>query len=146
MGGNPERVGQDLVDHSDDFECNLGTGQEAARLIAEIGSPSLRALWDPGNAYFVGETPFPTGYGHVKGLIAHVHAKDAARDPADNTARWVALGSGDVDLLGQLRALKADGYAGVITLESHYLPPGGGKADGVRESFQGLQRLMEQLV
>lgn len=128
-----------------DYECNVGTGAEAARLLDELDSPTLRLLWDPGNAYFGGEVPFPDGYRRVKHLVGHVHVKDAVRDPATGMARWVALGTGEVDLLGQLRALAEDGYRGVITLENHYVPPGGRPEDGVRESLAGLRRLLERV-
>jgi sugar phosphate isomerase/epimerase len=128
-----------------DYECNLGTGAEAAGLLGEMASPTLRALWDPGNAYFAGEVPFPDGYERVKHLIGHVHLKDAVRDPASGKARWVALGTGEVDLLGQLQALAEDGYRDVVTMENHYVPPGGRPEDGVRESLRGLRRLLEQM-
>jgi len=81
----------------------------------------------------------------VKHLIGHVHMKDAVRDPATGRARWVALGTGEVDLPGQLRALVEDGYHGVLTLENHYTPPGGRPEDGVRESLAGLRRLLEEI-
>lgn len=128
-----------------DYECNLRTGAEAARLVEELGSPNLRILWDPGNAYFAGEVPFPDGYLRVKHLLGHVHLKDAVRDPGSKRARWVALGSGEVDLLGQLRALAEDGYRGVLTMENHYVPPSGRPEDGVRESLGGLRRLLERI-
>lgn len=139
-----QREGITLV-MENDYECNLRTGAEAARLLDDLASPNLRVLWDPGNAYFAGEIPFPDGYRRVRNVIGHVHLKDAVRDPATGKARWVALGNGEVDLLGQLRALKADGYAGVISIENHYAPPGGTPEDGVRESFRGLQRLIAQV-
>ena len=128
-----------------DYECNLRTGAEAAPLLEELVSPNLRVLWDPGNAYFAGEVPFPDGYRRVKHLIGHVHLKDAVRDPATGKARWVALGTGEVDLLGQLQAVAGDGYQGVLTLENHYVPPGGRPEDGVRESLAGLRRLLERI-
>ena len=128
-----------------DFECNLGSGRQAANFIEQVNSPHLKLLWDPGNAYFVGETPYPAGYEYGKHLIGHVHIKDAVRDPETHRPRWVALGSGDVELLGQLRALKADDYAGVVSMENHFTPAGGSPEDGVRESFAGLQRLMAEV-
>jgi sugar phosphate isomerase/epimerase len=128
-----------------DFECNLGSGELTARMITEVDSPNLRLLWDPGNARFVGETAYPDGYEAGKHLIGHVHVKDAVRDPDTGQPRWVATGSGEVDLLGQLRALKADGYAGVVTMENHFAPAGGTAEDGVRQSFAGLQRLLAQV-
>jgi sugar phosphate isomerase/epimerase len=128
-----------------DFECNLGDGEHTARFIQEVGSPHLRLLWDPGNAYFVGETAYPSGYEHGKHLIGHVHVKDAVRDPVTGKPSWVTLGTGEVDLLGQLRALKADGYEGVVTMENHFTPPNGSQEDGVRRSFAGLQRLLAEV-
>lgn len=129
-----------------DFECNIGTGALAAQFIAHINSPRLRLLWDPGNAYFAGESaPYPFGYERAKDLIVHVHIKDAVFDRTTGAYRWVPVGTGQVDLLGQLRALKRDGYAGVVTLENHYTPSNGTKEEGVRESFAGLKRLIEQI-
>jgi sugar phosphate isomerase/epimerase len=128
-----------------DFECNLGSGEQAARFIEEIDSPHLRLLWDPGNAFFVGETPYPTGYEAGKHLISHVHIKDAMRNPETGQPCWVALGTGEVDMLGQLRALVEDGYEGVVTLENHFTPPSGTPADGVRQSLANLQRLMAEV-
>jgi sugar phosphate isomerase/epimerase len=125
-----------------DFECNLGSGEQAARFIEEVDSPHLRLLWDPGNAYFVGETAFPNGYERGKRLIAHVHVKDAVRDAETGEPRWVTLGTGEVDISGQLRALKADGYEGVVAMENHFTPPGASQEDGVRQSFANLQRLL----
>lgn len=125
-----------------DFECNLGTGALAARLVHEIDSANLRVLWDPANAYVAGETPYPDGYAHVRPLVAHVHLKDAVRSAPGEAPRWVALGTGAVDLRGQIRALLADGYRGVATMEDHHVPPGGDREAGVRESFRGLQDLL----
>ncbi|MEW5956187.1 MAG: sugar phosphate isomerase/epimerase family protein [Chloroflexota bacterium] len=139
-----EQAGMVLV-LENDFECNLGSGEQAARLIEQIDSPHLRLLWDPGNAYFVGEQPYPTGYERSRHLIGHVHLKDADIDPQTGRPRWVALGSGNVDLRGQLRALQADGYQGVITMENHFTPPNGSKEAGLRQSFAGLQQLMAEM-
>ena len=128
-----------------DFECNIGTGAWSAKFIKAINSPNFRLLWDPGNAYFDGEAkPYPDGYAQIKNLIAHVHVKDARRN-AQGKMEWVALGTGEVDLLGQLRALNADGYHGVIAMENHYTPPNGTKEDGVRDSFKGLQKMIASL-
>lgn len=163
VGDDPIAIWNDLLDEmqpivhaaehegiilamENDFECNIGTGVLAARFIDAISSPHLRLLWDPGNAYFSGETqPYPSGYEHAKHVIAHVHVKDAALDRATGKYLWVVNGTGEVDLLGQLRALKRDGYTGVITMENHYTPQGGTKEAGVRECLAGLQNLISQI-
>lgn len=128
-----------------DFECNLGSGELAARMIEAVDSPHLRLLWDCGNAYFVGEEPYPGGYERSKHLIGHVHVKDAAPDDETGKPRWVRLGTGQVDILGQLQALKDNGYRGVVSMENHYTPSGGTPEDGVRQSFSGLLQSMAEV-
>lgn len=124
--------------------CNVATGADTRRLVDAVTSPRLRAVWDPGNAYAAGENPYPDGYNQVRNLIAHVHLKDVHRDGSAHGV-WRPIGGGDVDLLSTLRALKTDGYSGVASLETHYVPAGGTKEAGSRESFAGLQRLMAQV-
>jgi sugar phosphate isomerase/epimerase len=127
-----------------DFECNLGSAELAASMIEAVDSPHLRLLWDCGNSYFVGEQPYPSGYERGKHLIGHVHVKDAVRDVETGAPRWVELGTGEVDMPGQLRALVGD-YQGVVSMENHYTPPGGTPEMGVRASFAGLQRILVDL-
>jgi sugar phosphate isomerase/epimerase len=128
-----------------DFECNLGSGELAAKMMAEVDSPHLRILWDCGNSKFVGESPYPEGYEFAKPWIGHVHVKDAVIDPGTKKPRWVALGTGEIDMLGQLQALKDDGYNDVISLENHYTPAGGSPEDGVRESLENLLKLLTKV-
>lgn len=139
-----EQEGITLV-MENDFGCNLGGGIDSAPFIEEINSPHLKLLWDPGNAYFTGENAYPAGYEASKHVLGHVHVKDAVYNPQTDEYRWVSLGSGEVDLLGQLRALKADGYTGVISMENHFAPPDGDTEAGVRQSFAGLQQLLAQV-
>jgi sugar phosphate isomerase/epimerase len=128
-----------------DSECNLVSGYDVARFIQELGSQHLRSLWDPANAAFAGEVPYPEGFGHVRNLVSHVHIKDVTRDTDTGELSWVPVGQGSVDLAGQLQALWTDGYEGVLSIENHYTPPGGTMEDGVRQSFAGLQRIIEAL-
>jgi sugar phosphate isomerase/epimerase len=48
-------------------------------------------------------------------------------------------------MLGQLLALKRDGYTGVVSMENHYKPEGGTSEDGVRRSFAGLEKILAKL-
>jgi sugar phosphate isomerase/epimerase len=79
--------------------CWADAGGRSAALVREIGSPSLRVNWDPGNAYRAGEAPFPDGYQAVRGLIGHVHVKDTCRI-ASGAYEWAVCGA--VDWEGQL--------------------------------------------
>jgi sugar phosphate isomerase/epimerase len=121
--------------------CMIGTGAEAGRLVRTMDSSALRAIWDPGNAFFAGENPFPDGYQAVAGQTAHVHVKDAVRG-ADGEATWAIVGEGEIDYPGQFRALVADGYDGCISLETHYRPPSGSTEEGSRLCLQGMLRLL----
>ena len=120
-----------------EHECNVGTGAEAGWVLDRI--PSLGLIWDPGNEAMMGSRPFPGGYAHVRGRVTHVHLKDV-----DSEGNWTKVGTGTVDYLGQLRALAEDGYAGALSLETHYEVPGGGAEGATRESVAAIQALCEQ--
>jgi sugar phosphate isomerase/epimerase len=68
--------------------CNIGTGEETARLLAALDHPNLKVVWDPANALVAGENPFPEGYGRIPPVrIAHVHAKDCRVE--NHKATWL---------------------------------------------------------
>lgn len=123
--------------------CYLGTGAETASLLARVNSPALRACWDPGNAYFAGETPYPGGYEAIKPWIEHVHVKDAEL-LASGKYRFIVVGEGELDYKTQLARLKADGYKGYLSVETHYKPFGGTAEQGTRMSLQGLLKVLSE--
>ncbi len=120
--------------------CCLGTGAQTARVLEEIASPSVRALWDPGNALMAGELPYPDGYAAVKDFVVHVHIKDARIAAGAPAPEWAVVGTGAIDFAGQLAALKRDGYAGWLSLETHLGLPT--KEAASRASLEGLKRLL----
>ena len=121
--------------------CFIGTGAEAARVLSEIDSPAVRAVWDPGNALLAGEHPYPEGYDAVKPFLAHVHVKDAV--PADGQFEWCVIGEGAIDYNGQFDALRRDGYQGFISLETHYIPQNGTPEEGSRACLAALRRFIK---
>jgi L-ribulose-5-phosphate 3-epimerase len=126
-----------------EYACNTATGAEAARLLAAIPEPSLQITWDPGNAAFRGETPFPDGYAKLpKNRIGHVHCKDAVRN-ADGKWEWMAMGRGVIDWAGQFRALRKDGYRHAMALETHWRGAGTPE-ESSRQSFAGMKGLLEK--
>jgi sugar phosphate isomerase/epimerase len=99
--------------------CNVGTGAEAGRALAALDHPALKSIWDPANAFILGETPFPDGYSKIPpSRIAHVHAKDCVVN--GHTPTWGPLGEMGLDWRGQLAALQRDRYTGAISLETHW--------------------------
>ncbi len=129
--------------------CCLGTGAQTARVLEEIGSPSVRAIWDPGNAFMAGELPYPDGYAAIKDFIVHVHVKDAVALPGAPVPEWTVVGRGAIDWAGQLAALKSSGYAGWLSLETHYgghsAPNMTAKEASSRACLAGLQKLLAGL-
>jgi sugar phosphate isomerase/epimerase len=54
------------------------------------------------------------------------------------------VGGGKIDYLGQFRALLKDGYAGTMSLETHYLNAARDKEASSRESMEGLLKVIRQ--
>lgn len=127
-----------------EFECNVGTGEELGRILKDINSPHLRGNWDPGNAYMLGEIPYPNGYRHVVGWFDHMHAKDAKRDPVSGQIVWAPVGAGSIDWRGQIKALIESHYSQTMSLETHYRRPDGNRVESSRESLLGLLRVVRQ--
>ena len=124
--------------------CNIGTGSELGRLLNEVNSGGLRGIWDPGNSFALGETPFPDGYEDVKGLFPHMHIKDARTNVQTGQLIWAPVGGGAIDFKGQFRALREEQYRGTMSLETHYRRPDGKKVESTRESLDGLLKILNE--
>ena len=123
--------------------CNAGTGAEAGRVLAALDHPALRSIWDPANAFILGETPFPDGYSKLPpSRIAHVHAKDCILK--GHQPVWGPLGEMGVDWRGQLAALNRDGYRGAISLETHWRGEDGNRLNASLICGRNLRDLVEQ--
>ncbi|MGO8673893.1 MAG: sugar phosphate isomerase/epimerase family protein [Capsulimonadaceae bacterium] len=122
--------------------CYTGTGTQTARVLEKIGSPFVRAIWDPGNAFCDGEQPYPHGYEAIREFVVHIHVKDAATASPGQMPAWTVVGEGDIDYRGQVRALKNSGYTGYLSLEAHYRGRATQEAS-TRACLEGLIRLVE---
>jgi L-ribulose-5-phosphate 3-epimerase len=138
------------------------TARHVADFLALVSHPCLRAIWDPGNEQGNAETrgAYPAGYETLKPWIVHVQLKDVKR-LADGSVTSVRLGSGEVDYLGQLRALQRDGYQGYLSLETHWRlhhhiprevvrqPRGSvfsmGGAEATRQCLESLHEMLKQI-
>jgi len=136
-----QRAGVTLL-LENEHACFLGTGKETARMIDRVGSPALKMIWDPGNAFMAGEQPFPSGYESAKPYVAHIHIKDATVS-ASGELIWTVVGDGEIEYEGQFQALAASGYDGVISLETHYRDADGDAEKSTRQCLAGLKRLVE---
>ncbi len=98
-----------------EFDCNVGTGAETAKLFQTISDRTLMHNWDPGNCFEAGEQPFPKAWDEIDhSRISHIHLKDAAGKA------WKPIGAGEIDFVGQFEALKKMKYSGTMSLETHY--------------------------
>jgi sugar phosphate isomerase/epimerase len=104
-------------------------------MVRTINHPALAINWDPGNAFFAGEDPFPAGYQEARGLVKNVHFKDAFRN-ADGCLVYTEIGQ--IDWAGQIRALSDDGYTGFVAIETHLRP----KVAAAQIALDRLQKLI----
>lgn len=121
------------------------TAAHSAELLAQVRSPALGLTWDPNNSARAGDDePFPAGYESLdSSRIWHVHFRDYRRTK-EGDFEWCGVGDGEFDHVGQLRALLADGYDGVVSLETHYTIQGS-KAAASEHSLQGLQAAVRRV-
>ena len=119
--------------------CWGNTAVNTVRILEATDHPRVKLNWDPSNGFVSGGDPFPPGYEIARPLTAHVHVKDArVVDPSTGLIAWECVGRGEVDFVGQLRALIADGFAGAVNLETHWHPEDRSKEANSRESFAGM--------
>jgi sugar phosphate isomerase/epimerase len=121
--------------------CNIGTAHETARVLDALNHPALQVVWDPANAFVLGERPYPDGYAALPaGRIAHVHAKDCRVQ--NLIPEWGPLGDMGLDWPGQMDALLRDGYNGWVSLETHWRGPDGNRLEASRVCGERLRALV----
>ncbi|MFH1706634.1 MAG: sugar phosphate isomerase/epimerase [Planctomycetota bacterium] len=108
------------------------TGKGHRALLDRVGHANMKTNWDPANALNGGDTSPLNGYRAAAGTVAQVHVKDA-----DGTGKIVTVGTGKVDWPGQFQALAADGFDGLLTLETHMKP----RLTGTRACLDALRKL-----
>ena len=104
-----------------EFECNTATGREAAAVLAAVPSPHMGLNWDPGNAVRAEELDaYPAAWKLLpKNRIFHCHVKNTIKNP-DGKLGWAPVDKGYIDWTAQFRDLKAIGYHGAVSLETHW--------------------------
>lgn len=124
-----------------EMSCNTATGEEAAEILKAIPNKNFMLNWDPGNAAAIGSTPYPNGYELLpKDRVGHCHCKDVVRKP-DGKYDWAPVGSGIVDWVGQLQALRRDAFHYGLSLETHWRGAGSPEAS-TRISMDGLKKAL----
>jgi len=117
------------------------TAQATAALLDAVASPALRLTWDPANAAWADpdSDPVAQGYPLLRRHVANVHVKDLTI--TQGKPAWAMLGEGLINWPEQLRRLRADDYAGPLTLEPHFQYQQGLQTNLVQRVEQFLTRL-----
>ena len=114
------------------------TAKHAADLLKNVKEDNVGITWDPNNAAqeTKAEQPFPDGYAMLdKARIFHVHLRDYKHE--GGKVVWAAVGDGEFDNVGQIRALLKDGYKEAFTLETHWRDPNSkGQPDNAMRSTE----------
>jgi sugar phosphate isomerase/epimerase len=138
------RPGRFLLAVEDIGGGHVSNAAESAELLKRVKDDNVGLTWDPNNAAESGEQPFPAGYRRLDpSRIFHVHLRDYRHDSAGKVV-WTAVGQGEFDNLGQIRALLKDGYKETFTLETHWRDPQG-KLYSSETSLKGLLKIVEQV-
>jgi len=104
-----------------EYTTLAGTCAEALAVVDAVGSPALQICWDVASGWHTGEPVLPDGYEQVQGRICDVHVRDALGRPDAPTLHGVVtrLGDGAIEWEAIVRRLRADGYGGPLSLETH---------------------------
>lgn len=87
------------------------------RALESITSPAFGLDMDPSHIHRAGENPVEA-IESVVSRIKHVHIRDCkGRQQSPGAPEMQANGRGDIDLLGYIRVLHENGYAGPLNLE-----------------------------
>lgn len=127
-----------------EFACNTATGRESAATLSGIPSRNLGLNWDPGNAVMRGELDaFPNGWQTIpKDRIHHCHVKNAVKNAAGKIV-WSPVNIGYIDWAAQFKALAEAGYAGAVSLETHWRD-GNSPESSSRVSWKGMQEELDK--
>ncbi|HYH11337.1 MAG TPA: sugar phosphate isomerase/epimerase family protein [Thermomicrobiales bacterium] len=101
--------------HENEKEIYGDVPERCLDILASIGSPQLRAAWDPANFVQCGVQPHTSGYDLLRPYIGYVHIKDAKLAEG----QVVPAGEGDGQVRETVRALRDSGFDGFFSLEPH---------------------------
>ena len=96
----------------------FSTGKVLKKLIEDVGSESLKIIWDIIHPYEVGEKPSETMQ-YIGDKIAHVHIKDGVNVDDEDVASYVytKLGEGELPVGEIVKLLLKNNYDGHFSLE-----------------------------
>ena len=117
LGRHGQRVGAMLA-----AETRTETGQQMARLLAELPEESLAVDFNPGHLVAAGFDALEA-VAALGPSIRHVHATDGICGPSTRRGHGTPLGEGSADFPALLAALDEHAYRGDFTLASQAADP-----------------------
>ena len=134
-----------VLAHENEKEIYGDTPDRCADLITAVGSPALRATFDPANFVQCGVRPFSDAYALLRPFLVYLQVKDALAA----TGEVVPAGQGDGQLRETLTALRDSGFSGYMSLEPHLARAGrlGGFSgpDEFRRAAVALKFMLNEL-
>lgn len=91
------------------------TGKATAKMIHEVGSPCVRALYDPANVMHDTDEDWEVTFEVQKDIIAYVHCKDYYMEGTERKA--CPVGKGIVPWDRIMKKLGENGYDGYVSFE-----------------------------
>ena len=110
-----------VLAHENEKEIYGDVPDRCADLITAVGSPALRATFDPANFVQCGVRPFSDAYALLRPYLVYLQVKDARAA----TGEVVPAGQGDGELRETLAALRELGLRGLHVARA---APGAGRA------------------
>lgn len=107
-----EAQGVTIVLETHDAFCR---GAEVARVLAQVNSPHVAAVWDIHHPFRMGESIEET-WQLIGTRVKHVHIKDGIKR-ADGSWQLVLLGEGELPCREVIQLLYAKGYRGYLSAE-----------------------------
>ena len=107
-----EAQGVTIVLETHDAFCR---GAEVARVLAQVDSPHVAAVWDIHHPYRMGESIDET-WRLIGSRVKHVHIKDGIKR-ADGSWQLVLLGKGELPCQATIKLLYDKGYRGYLSAE-----------------------------
>lgn len=120
--------------------CYVQTSDHLKELLDRVQSRNVAALWDPGNAYCVGERDLLKAFHKIKDRVMHIHLKDVP-EAVGESIQFAVVGHGVLDYPQQIREWRKAGYKGYLSLEPH-LAIGRGSASGAVDCIRNLQEML----
>jgi sugar phosphate isomerase/epimerase len=142
------RIAEDrglILAHENEKEIYGDTPDRCADVITAVGSPALRATFDPANFVQCGVRPHSDAYALLRPFLVYLQVKDALAASGE----VVPAGEGDGQLRETLTALRDSDFTGFMSLEPHLAQAGrfGGFSGpaGFRRAAQALKSLLNEL-